>query len=702
VRLSGEQGFLVLFVILLAQAAAVAPSSAPVQGVASYGPEFFANQQPTTALDMIGRIPGFTLDAGDAVRGFEGAAGNVLIDGQRPATKSDTLTEILKRMPATSVARIDIIRGGAPGIDMQGKTVLANIIRAKAGRPKALVEAKDFIVHDGRHSGGLRIDASGDLGGRAWEASAQVRKAIDDGAADGPGTRTFGSGAPTQRYYINAEADGQQYTARRRSRPRSPAGRFRLNGRLYSDKYKSEEQDQFFPPAAGSQTDALTQLSHQSEIGGRFSRGVGAQGGLEAIALRQTNNTDVVDRFFDGADRTVFARSSDRTESIGRLVGKRQVGDRLSFELGGEAALNKLTSETSLAVDGVDVPLPAANVSVEEKRGEVFVKSSWRPAPHWTLDGGVRYETSTISSVGDVRLKKTLRYVKPRLTVTWAPSERTQLRLRGEREVGQLKFDDFVATANLATTGAVFAGNPDLNPEQAWVAEAALEQRFWTSGSVTLTARHYELSDVVDRAPVFDPSGAVFDAPANIGDGTKDELKLELTLPTDRLGLARGQLKGSVRRGWTEVTDPTTHEKRGISGYHPVDWNLAFSQDVPRWNLTWGVNVLFGSFRERYYRFDRVEDFKIGALLQPYIEVRPRPDLNLRLELFNISQHFVKISTPSTPAREVQADSQTCKRAIRSARRTASSSVCRRSSAAEGLARPRRAGDGPQDLRASA
>jgi outer membrane cobalamin receptor len=199
-----------------------------------------------------------------------------------------------------------------------------------------------------------------------------------------------------------------------------------------------------------------------------------------------------------------------------------------------------------------------------------------------------------------------------------------------------------VATANLAKTGAVFAGNPDLNPEQAWVAEATLEQRFWTSGSVALTARHYELSDVVDRAPVVDASGVVFDAPANIGDGTKEELKLELTLPTDRLGLPRGQLKGSVRRGWTEVTDPTTHEKRGISGYHPVDWDVAFSQDVPRWNLTWGVNVLFGAYRERYYRFDRVEDFKIGALLQPYVEVRPRPDLNLRLELFNISQHFVK------------------------------------------------------------
>ena len=591
---------------------------------------------------MIGRIPGFTLDAGNAVRGFEGAAGNVLIDGERPAAKSDTLTEILKRMPAGSVARIDIIRGGAAGIDMQGKTVLANIIRAKAGRPRALIEAKDFIVHDGRHSGGLRVDASGELAGRTWEASAQMRKVIDDGAADGPGERIFGSGAPTQHYYINAEADGQQYTGTAAVETLLAGGRFRLNGRLSSDKYKLEEQDQFFPPAAGLQTDAFTQLNHRSEIGGRFSRGFGAQTNLEAIALRQTSDTDVADRFFDGANRTVFARSSVQTEMIGRLVATRKFGERLSFELGGEGAFNELTSATSLSVDGTVAPLPAANVRVEETRGEVFLKSSWRPTAHWTLDSAVRYETSTISSAGDVRLKKTLRYIKPRATVTWAPTEQAQLRLRGEREVGQLNFNDFVATANLATTGAVFAGNPDLNPEQAWVIEATLEQRFWKSGSVALTARHYELSDVVDRAPVSDPSGIVFDAPANIGDGTKDELKAELTLPTDRLGLPRGQLKATVRRGWTEVIDPTTHERRGISGYHPVDWDAAFSQDVPRWNLTWGINVIYGGFRERYYRFDRIEDFKIGALLQPYVEVRPRPDLNVRLEVFNVTQHSVR------------------------------------------------------------
>src|SRR5262245_20133113 len=120
-----------LILHLLAQTAGAAVPVAeapPQQGVTSYGPEFFAAQQPSTAADMLQRIPGFSLDNGASVRGFEGAAGNVLIDGQRPASKSDSLQDILFRIPANKVERIDIIRGGAPGIDMQGKTVLANVI----------------------------------------------------------------------------------------------------------------------------------------------------------------------------------------------------------------------------------------------------------------------------------------------------------------------------------------------------------------------------------------------------------------------------------------------------------------------------------------------------------------------------------------------------------------------------------------------
>src|ERR1700754_4713 len=127
-----------LLTTILAQAAAAAvsqpatPPPATTQGVISYPASFFTGQQVANAYEMLGRLPGFSLDTGDTVRGFEGAAGNVLIDGQRPSSKSDALDGILQRIPASKVARIDLIRGGAPGIDMQGKTVIANVI-LKAG-----------------------------------------------------------------------------------------------------------------------------------------------------------------------------------------------------------------------------------------------------------------------------------------------------------------------------------------------------------------------------------------------------------------------------------------------------------------------------------------------------------------------------------------------------------------------------------------
>src|SRR5690606_9963341 len=117
---------MILFTTLVQAAAAASPeaAAAPTQGVIAYPPSFFAASQPVNAFEMIERVPGFSFYGGSNVRGFEGAAGNVLIDGQRPSSKSDGLADILRRLPVSQVERIELIRGGAPGIDMQGRTVL--------------------------------------------------------------------------------------------------------------------------------------------------------------------------------------------------------------------------------------------------------------------------------------------------------------------------------------------------------------------------------------------------------------------------------------------------------------------------------------------------------------------------------------------------------------------------------------------------
>ncbi|MDO9223920.1 MAG: TonB-dependent receptor, partial [Caulobacter sp.] len=80
--------------LLLAVLAAATPEAGVVRpsestGVTPYAAAFFAAAQPNSAMDMISRIPGFAFDGGSGVRGYGGAAGNVLIDGQRPATKSE-------------------------------------------------------------------------------------------------------------------------------------------------------------------------------------------------------------------------------------------------------------------------------------------------------------------------------------------------------------------------------------------------------------------------------------------------------------------------------------------------------------------------------------------------------------------------------------------------------------------------------------
>jgi outer membrane receptor protein involved in Fe transport len=627
------------FALLLAQAVAAAQpeaAAAPQQGVISYPPSFFADQRPNSALDMLSRIPGFSFDSGSGVRGFEGAAGNVLIDGQRPASKSDSLDNILNRIPASKVERIDIIRGGAPGIDMQGKTVLANVIRKPGGGLRGLAQVRNFHTDDGRNLPAVRVEASGELGRTKWEVSARQDSGLDDGVGKGRGTHIFADGRPTELSRLDGEGDGRPYSLAGSVETAIAGGSLRLNGRLLSDKFKGEDHTEFLTVPPRSESSVFIQHVDETEVGARYSRAFGPDTDIELVGLRTDRKRDFLNVFTDTAT-SEFSQDRDSSETIGRGVFKHRFSQSLSFEAGGETAINKLDSVSS--VTGVVVP--GASVQVEEDRSELFTKGTWRPAPAWTLDAGLRYEFSTITSHGDVVLEKSLKFLKPRLTVTWSPKPDTQLRMRLEREVGQLNFGDFVASGNLNSAGGISAGNPDLDPEQAWVIEAALEKRFWTKASAVLTYRHFEITDVIDRGPVTASDGSVFDTPTNIGDATKDTLKLELTLPFDKLGFVGAQLKGDVTKQWTKVTDPTTGDSREISGNSPIFWQANFSYDLPQWKLTWGANV-GGGFRESYYRFNLIEDFKLRTNIRAYVEWKPSPQWSFRGEVANVTKRDLR------------------------------------------------------------
>ena len=136
--------FAFLFLPILAQAPALAQIEAPIEerpNVTVYPRGFFAPNQPTNAHDMVQLLPGFRIDGGDSdIRGFSGTVGNVLIDGDIPTSKEEGIGEILRRIPADAVERIELIRAGAVGVNMYGHPLLANVIRNRTATIRGRAE----------------------------------------------------------------------------------------------------------------------------------------------------------------------------------------------------------------------------------------------------------------------------------------------------------------------------------------------------------------------------------------------------------------------------------------------------------------------------------------------------------------------------------------------------------------------------------
>ncbi len=98
-------------------------------GTAVFTPDFFNQYTPRTALDMVERVPGFSIDGGEDRRGFTGAQGNVLIDGEAPAAKAQEIEAILARIPASDVERIELVRGASAG---SAQALRVNVVRRGA------------------------------------------------------------------------------------------------------------------------------------------------------------------------------------------------------------------------------------------------------------------------------------------------------------------------------------------------------------------------------------------------------------------------------------------------------------------------------------------------------------------------------------------------------------------------------------------
>lgn len=648
----------ILAVVLAAPAFAQETAQPPVEtvasqqqeGVISYTPADFAAARPNTALDMINRLPGFSFDGGDSVRGFAGAAGNVLIDGKRPTIKTDSLGDTLARVTIDQVERIDVIRGSVPGIDMQGQTVVANVIRKKVDTFQQVFSARGFLFADtGKTIPGWNYQATRRVGEHQFDFSAGRGISMDDSVGRGWRTTIDPVTGTLDKFELSeTEGDGAVHSMRGSYKGPQFGGTLSLNGMLSTDEFKNEQA--FYTPSERERFVSRS-ANDRGEVGVNYITDLAPNLewetlGLFKLAVGSLDATGAT----PGADQ-LFQVEAEAGERIGRSVLRYAMSPELSFEGGGEIAYNYREQQVALAVNGAPIDLDASDVLVEELRGEVFGQASWRPSKEWSFEAGLRVEQSKIEQSGEIEKSRSFTYPKPRLVGTWSPTEDDQLRLRIEREVGQLNFQEFASEVNL-NSGQQNTGNSDLEPAKSWVYEAAYEKRFWDGAAAVLTFRHEDISDVIDLFPRrvqvdTDNDGvpdttAFVEGPGNIGDGQNDSVTFNLTLPLKNFGWQGAEVRMETQWQESEVTDPLTGDKRRISGQRPEDISFNFRQDLPEQSLTFGLGW-FQGWRESYYQGRSIESLKLRDFYNSFIEWKPTSGFTLRAELNNFDPYSFNI-----------------------------------------------------------
>lgn len=616
----------------------------PAEGLQVFESAYFTAYNPVTAFDMASRVPGFEIDDGESRRGFGATAGNVLVNGERPSSKT-IISDQLKRIPAGSVIRIELISGSSSGSDVRGQSQLLNVVVRKAtiaDSPTTFVLAARWIEFSERIGWTAQVSRSIPLGDNA-ELAIDLQSPNIRGRSESLEEIRTPAGVVTEvrDAYGQPNNIGLQGSALLKWRPTAQDNvNFNL---LYAPTWNSTGNASYDYTAAGSLSRVLVGRSEyennwRGEVGADWEHRFSDTLSMKAIGLLTASNVDQSDRydvFLAPATNVVRTqqRATETGERVGRVTATWQPVEGHTLEIGGEAAYN--FRDTTLDIQSrvnsgpvTSVPLDVSEALVEELRGEVFLTEVWNVSSALTLEAGFTFEASRITQSGSEDNEREFTYPKPRIAGTYILASGDQLRATVERDVSQLDFAEFASTVNF-TDGSSVRGNPDLEPEKTWKTRFEWERRFGARGALTLALFHDEIEDVRDYIVI-----GVQDAFGNIGDGSRTGIEARGTLPLAFLGLKTAELRFNGLYQQSEVTDPWTGETRDISvnferqgssgalNSGPKDWAylLTYRQELPKLQSAIGVTLQqWSGWRE--FKYDEVVDLE-----------RPKPKLDFYYE----------------------------------------------------------------------
>ncbi|MDR7101260.1 TonB-dependent receptor plug domain-containing protein [Croceicoccus sp. BE223] len=610
---------------------------------------------PRTALDMLEQVPGFSIRQADNERGLGQASENVLIDGARIANKTGGALTELERIPASQVARIEIVDAASLGIAGLSGQVANVVLAERKGAAGQFEWNPQWRAHYARPFWGRGQVSWSDKVGKI-DYNLMVKDDGSRGAAGGTFVTRDGSGALREERFevFSTGIDFLKFQ-----------GQFNLDGPGSSTAsltaavtpywYKlTVDQDRV--PVNGvpySRDLVSTNNGYQFDMNGHVEFALG-KGRLKLIGVRHFDDepidTYVTSRFSDGSPDTgvLFVRDS----LIGETVLRAEYGwkgKRNTWQVSLERAYNSLDQQGSLfelAEDGrydpIDFPGGSGQVSEVRYEGVASLSRALSPKLDLQVDLGAEYSELTRQAGDSV----TRRFVRPKGSVTlgWRPDKVWDFSLKIRRRVGQISFYDFLAQQDLQIDRPD-SGNPDLVPPQSWELNVEAGRSLGKWGKMRLETWVRQIDDIIDIVPIGDDGESVGNLPRAWQYGGQWTGTLELAalgVPGAKLDIEAGYEDSSVR-------DPLSGLKRPISGN---DWYWAeanLRHDIPKTDLAWGFGASTYQQRDRYYLGETQHDYEGPVFARLFAEHKDVLGMTVRGEVGNV------IGARNTPRRTVYA-----------------------------------------------
>jgi outer membrane receptor for ferrienterochelin and colicins len=617
---------------------APAPASQPAKR--TYTPADFVQFAPQNALDMLERVPGFSIRQEDSDRGLGEASGNVLVNGQRISGKSNDILSELGRISAKNVERIEIVDGATLGIPGLSGLVANVIVKSTgiSGQYGYYPEFRQYFT-DPRLTR-FDVSASGHVGPIEYTFGLDNRSGRS--GAGGPTYIYNGSG-------LLIEERDEEWRGNS-ERPRF-SGKFGYDGpgdsvgnlnlsytRLLYDYLETGTRTGNGLPDRQRRV-TIDEEGDSYEIGGDYEFALG-RGRLKLIGVNTASSVPSETNVFvtfasdDPALGSRFAGTGDESERIGRAEYRWKQSES-EWQVSAEAAFNSLDNKARLFTmvsDGVfeEVPFPGGSARVEEDRYELMGSygRSLTPALAVKLSVGGEYSRLSASAATAAR---TFYRPKGELSTAWKVSPSTSINAKLARRVGQLNFYDFLASVNLRDDRET-AANPDLVPQQSWDLEAEAAKDFGALGSGAVRLYGSLIDDIIDYIPI----GTSGQSPGNLDHATVYGIETRGTFNLDRAGWSGARIDASLQFEDSEVEDPLTGESRPISNNLMRAAGLSLRHDVPRTQWAWGTGASY-SYYAQDYRLTEVGRLWEGPVWgEVYAEHKNVRGLTVRAGIYNL------------------------------------------------------------------